>query len=281
MDMLKNMAIEAAVLAGGYSDKFKDIGNQIATALANGMTAADVVDIKGQMETLYSGAQETISTITSMFDGMDTASAEAQQKIVDDAKAAQDALQAKYSATGKTITDSFTKALEDGTSEADFTKSIGAMLKNMAIEAAVLAGGFAEKFKDIGKQIAEGLSAGLSAENMTSIKDQISTLYTQAQGTVTGINTVFSGIEGFADGTLSAPGGLAIVGERGPELMNVPRGAQIYPSEQTSNILRGDFSQSGRAPINVTIQSTRPLDPIEVGAQVKRTMESLAFQGVV
>jgi len=34
----------------------------------------------------------------------------------------------------------------------------------------------------------------------------------------------------FADGTNSAPGGWSVVGENGPELMNVPRGAQILPN---------------------------------------------------
>lgn len=39
------------------------------------------------------------------------------------------------------------------------------------------------------------------------------------------------GIPGFADGTNFAPGGLAVVGERGPELVNLPRGSQVIPSE--------------------------------------------------
>ena len=34
----------------------------------------------------------------------------------------------------------------------------------------------------------------------------------------------------FADGTSNAPGGLAVVGEKGPELMNVPKGSQIIPN---------------------------------------------------
>lgn len=41
------------------------------------------------------------------------------------------------------------------------------------------------------------------------------------------------GIPGFADGTNSAPGGLAWVGERGPELVNLPRGSQVYPHQQS------------------------------------------------
>jgi hypothetical protein len=37
-------------------------------------------------------------------------------------------------------------------------------------------------------------------------------------------------IPGFAGGTNSAPGGAAIVGENGPELVNLPRGSQVIPN---------------------------------------------------
>jgi hypothetical protein len=37
-------------------------------------------------------------------------------------------------------------------------------------------------------------------------------------------------IPGFAEGTDNAPGGLAWVGERGPELVNLPKGAQVIPN---------------------------------------------------
>lgn len=37
---------------------------------------------------------------------------------------------------------------------------------------------------------------------------------------------------GFAKGTNNAPGGLSVVGEKGPELMNVPKGAQIIPNHK-------------------------------------------------
>lgn len=40
---------------------------------------------------------------------------------------------------------------------------------------------------------------------------------------------------GFATGTSFAPGGLSLVGERGPELVNLPRGSQVIPN----NKLRG------------------------------------------
>lgn len=47
-------------------------------------------------------------------------------------------------------------------------------------------------------------------------------------------------VPGFAQGTKFAPGGLAIVGERGPELVNLPRGSQVTPNNQLQRAMGGD-----------------------------------------
>jgi TP901 family phage tail tape measure protein len=62
-----------------------------------------------------------------------------------------------------------------------------------------------------------------------------------------------AGIPGFASGTSSAPGGMAMVGEQGPELMYVPRGASIYPhgSSMTPRAVGGGVSAA--QPINVNV----------------------------
>lgn len=49
------------------------------------------------------------------------------------------------------------------------------------------------------------------------------------KGVAANINRAGS-IPGFANGTSFAPGGLALVGERGPELVNLPRGSQVIPN---------------------------------------------------
>lgn len=81
-------------------------------------------------------------------------------------------------------------------------------------------------------------------------------------------------IPGFAEGTKSAPGGLAWVGEEGPELMNVPRGAQILPSDISRKIASG--STAGAA--NVTIANSFSMDlrgaQQGVGAEVKAALAS-------
>jgi hypothetical protein len=40
-------------------------------------------------------------------------------------------------------------------------------------------------------------------------------------------------VPGFATGTISAPGGLAVVGENGPELVNLPQGSQVLTAAET------------------------------------------------
>jgi len=66
-------------------------------------------------------------------------------------------------------------------------------------------------------------------------------------------------VQGFADGTSFAPGGVALVGERGPELMTVPRGASITPAAQTARLL-------GAPPVtqNITYHVSRPVDTEEL-----------------
>ena len=84
-------------------------------------------------------------------------------------------------------------------------------------------------------------------------------------------------ILGFADGTDNAPGGLSWVGERGPELMNVPKGAQIIPNHK----LRGpsmpslSYGGGGSSPVSVTYAPTIDARGADVGA-VARIEQAMA-----
>lgn len=69
------------------------------------------------------------------------------------------------------------------------------------------------------------------------------------------------GIPGFANGTNFAPGGLALVGERGPELVNLPRGSQVTPNEML-----------GGGP-NITIEITgSKQDAAEIAREVRKVL---------
>ncbi|MFD5308317.1 transglycosylase SLT domain-containing protein [Streptomyces ardesiacus] len=61
-----------------------------------------------------------------------------------------------------------------------------------------------------------------------------------------------SGVKGYWTGTLSASPGLALVGERGPELMDLGRGGQrIYSNEETQSLL------SGKQPVSITVNEAK------------------------
>jgi hypothetical protein len=111
-----------------------------------------------------------------------------------------------------------------------------------------------EAFKEAensGSQLASTLSNSLanvfssvvdgSKTAVEAVGDLIKSLADMAiqQGFQALIGGLFSGfgsggfsIPGFANGTNFAPGGLALVGERGPELVNLPRGSQVIPNSQ-------------------------------------------------
>jgi phage-related protein len=46
-------------------------------------------------------------------------------------------------------------------------------------------------------------------------------------------------IPGFADGVRNFSGGLAVVGERGPELVNLPKGADVFTNEESRRMTAG------------------------------------------
>ncbi|MCJ7676820.1 MAG: hypothetical protein MUO35_03770, partial [Anaerolineales bacterium] len=73
-----------------------------------------------------------------------------------------------------------------------------------------------------------------------------------------GAGDLLGKIPGFASGTLSSPGGLAWVGERGKELVNLPGGSRVYSNtesrqitKQTNVARQGGFTNYGSFHVHV------------------------------
>jgi len=64
----------------------------------------------------------------------------------------------------------------------------------------------------------------------------------------------------FANGTKSAPGGLAMVGERGRELVGLPRGARVWSNRETENMLasQGKSGNYDSRPIAISFNVNTP-----------------------
>lgn len=84
----------------------------------------------------------------------------------------------------------------------------------------------------LGDAIKTGVEDMVIAITGNTIATNINTLWTQ-------ILTLVSKIPFFAGGTDSAPGGMAVVGERGPEIVNLPRGSQVIPNHKIQHYAAG------------------------------------------
>ncbi|TAX45927.1 hypothetical protein ELI02_29885 (plasmid) [Rhizobium leguminosarum] len=84
-----------------------------------------------------------------------------------------------------------------------------------------------------------------------------------ASGGITGL---------FADGTNYAPGGMAIVGERGPELVNLPQGSQVFNTNRSAQMM-------GAGNDNAAASAPRKLEVHVHGGSGDEHVRELARQG--
>lgn len=114
-----------------------------------------------------------------------------------------------------------------------FMESVGnSMLKRIV-------GWFADAQRNI-----EGTTHGL--QEFKKWLDSV-TIPSWLQGGLGTAGSVF-GVPHFAMGTSYAPGGLAMVGERGPELAALPRGSQVWPNGQGPSMGGDTFNITINAP---------------------------------
>lgn len=87
------------------------------------------------------------------------------------------------------------------------------------------------------------------------------------------------GLFGFENGTNSAPRGLAVVGEAGPELVNFKGGEQVINNRNTQKLL-SDTGKGGNT-FNVTFNNTVDTSAYQMMRQLKQYNRELAFNSVI
>jgi len=135
--------------------------------------------------------------------------------------------------------------------------------------------------KGFGDQLA-AMAAGKLAEAIADSFDPFTAWAAPGQYTAAALLTAGAAaaytsagaIAAFADGTSSAPGGLSLVGERGPELVNLPTGSKVYNNSQTTSMLSQSNSKT------FVFNSPAALSPVETRREFERMSRRLAFEGV-
>lgn len=90
-----------------------------------------------------------------------------------------------------------------------------------------------------GKKLNEVLDSLVKTLLKAAINSTIMSVFTPGAG---GGTSPFMSLFKAAEGTNSAPGGMALVGEQGPELVNLPRGSQVIPADVTRAMTSGSGS---------------------------------------
>jgi tape measure domain-containing protein len=227
-------------------------------------TSAEVENLKEQLKGLYSefGTIPTIPTlptptgVQSEGAGILPVISQVDTKPLDD-------YYTRISEITQGLTEGTLKFGEAFTTTAELISEQGTMIENTVLgianamaqsasegatsmrelaQAAISAG-----LKIIRSYIQQGVASAVS-KALTSVPFPFNIAAGAAAGSVASVlftNLISKiGVNGFARGTAFAPGGMALVGEKGPELVNIPRGSQVVSNMRTNRLLEG-MGQSG------------------------------------
>ncbi len=201
------------------------VANEIMN-LSNQLLAGELENIRIKQEAETEAAEESRSAALASIEAKAAESeAAARRSISDEKLLAQRLIEinkdkaAKLAAAEATFQDSITIAQQKG----DAARASSRSRQKPAMIAQAVA------------NTALGITQALATEGIFGI---ITGALIAAAGAVQVSNI---SAQQFARGTNFAPGGLALVGEEGPELMNVPRGAQISTAAETKSMMDQPF----------------------------------------
>jgi hypothetical protein len=153
---------------------------------------------------------------------------------------------------------------------------------------------FLEKLQNIGVQgfdnLADSLAqAAVAGEDLgATLNNVLRQILAQVlSATIKGVgadvgSAILHLIPGFASGTNSAPGGLSLVGERGPELVNLPRGTRVTPSSQTLSALQNlrpiSSAVGSSVHLGITVYAEGAIQRSEIENMVRRGSQQAVQQ---
>jgi len=137
-------------------------------------------------------------------------------------------------------------ALKQVSDQAQATGESFIDMQQSALDSAFAVGqAFGDMASDSGKSTQEIIAQMIKQITASLIQQMIATIpfpanLAAAAGAGVLASSLFSQIPGFANGTDYAPGGMAWVGERGPELVNLPRGSQVFSNQESMGMGGGE-----------------------------------------
>lgn len=128
-----------------------------------------------------------------------------------------------------------------------------------------------------------GLTSGLSAA-VGTITSIIGRAIDAVNALISAINRIpavnLPNIPGFASGVRNFAGGLAVVGERGPELLALPGGSSVFTNSESRRIIAGAQAGGGRQTNNITLINNGPAAGAELLRDITWSLKYAVGAGV-
>lgn len=203
----------------------------------------EITALERQIEMVGKSRREIVS-LTAKYELLDAA----KEKGID--------LDQRSTETGRTLRDeidlqaeaiaNLTIEAEQYAAQADFMADLNQDLKDGLIDAIIEGKNFGEVLENVAKQLAK---AALQAALFGS--GPLAGLFGGGGGLLGGL--FGGGLKFFARGTDYAPGGAAVVGEEGPELVHLPRGSKVIPNHKLGQ-------GGGRSQVDVFVHPSGEFD---------------------
>lgn len=177
----------------------------------------------------------------------------------------------KASDIKKKIIDSITD------SELEWGRKAASMLETTREKFSSMASKVSDAFSTVVSSIKSGIDKLLewNRQKVEDKKATFTTVFREIKEKVTStVSNIFGGSDKNYSGTSFFKGGLTMVGELGPELVELPRGSKIYNDNVTKKMLSGDKGINQ----TIVINSPAPLTPAETARQIKNASRQLALE---
>jgi TP901 family phage tail tape measure protein len=158
-------------------------------------------------------------------------------------------------------------------SESEWVKKTASMLTAANDKFGSMATKVSETFTTVVNSIKSGIDK-LIEWNKQKVEDKKATFTTVFKEITEKVSAVKDKIVGNYSGTSFFQGGLTMVGELGPELVELPRGSRIYNDNVSKKMLSGDKGITQ----HIVINSPKHLSPYETARKVKNASKELAME---
>lgn len=316
-DALSNMStgkkLKIAGLTVGLGPALKVAGKLSTTFGTMAPKIAQIVTKAGGLKGIFTGLTGPLGIGVALFAGMFANSEKFREAVGELLASLGPALSTVFEALGPLLSSVFStlgdilgtlgdlfapilkKAAPVLTAIADLFAGIVEFITPIFDALSTLVGWFSEKLSGPAQEVGEVIGAAFQVvkgiiDTVTSAVESLKSAWDSWSPATKELTVRHQNQKSFGDasgpnptsatGTKASPGGMTLVGERGPELVDLPKGASVHTARDTEKMLS---SHTVNMPINVTV-SDRGMDPDQLISYISQKLSeamSAGAEGVI